>query len=329
MKIKNALILSAVSSLLSTALFSEDFNKARHNGKVGLRHGLNGVEAQGTDPERRVINEGEIKVEYDYTSKNLDLLKSGDVAIYANIKTGAKLLIPIYASYGAKTDDNCDCNLPNIGFDGINADVVAKMGNISNGPVFTMRNNLKLFGRDWRFFSEDRDGVGSSTSFSDRLLFGGDSSTQEQTTAELRHLLANPHQLVKSSSSSDTLTGSVFMNLGDFIFEGYLKGGIELASFNMIMPDSDFWIGSYGAGVVLMGKGKHARKSLQLDFERSANMNNTDKLQMSDQKLELGLDLGTTRLFVNNQQTLLDLPSEQLAQPHRINAFNFGIELEF
>ena len=58
-------------------------------------------------------------------------------------------------------------------------------------------------------------------------------------------------------------------------------------------------------------------------------MNNTDKLEMSDQKLELGLDLGTTRLFVNNQQTFLDLPSEQLDQPHRINAFNFGIELEF
>ncbi len=119
------------------------------------------------------------------------------------------------------------------------------------------------------------------------------------------------------------------MNLGDFIFEGYLKGGIELASFNMIMPDSDFWIGSYGAGVVLMGKGKNARKKLQLDFEKSSNLSQKDKLQMSDQKLELGLDLGSTRFFVNNQQTLLDLPSEDLAAPHRINAFNFGVEVKF
>ena len=58
-------------------------------------------------------------------------------------------------------------------------------------------------------------------------------------------------------------------------------------------------------------------------------MNNTDKLQMSDQKLELGFRPRRTRLFVNNQQTLLDLPSVDINQPHRINAFNFGIELEF
>ena len=258
----------------------------------------------------------------------IELLKESDVAIYVNIKTGAKLLIPIYASYGTETDDNCDCNLPNIGFDGINADVTAKFGDISNGPVFTLKNNLKLFGRNHRFFSEERDGVGGTQSFQDKLLFGSPDQNSSSTEAELKHLLANPHQLVKSSHSGDTLTAGMATKLGDFMFEGYLKGGIEFASFNMIMPDSDFVIGSYGAGILLRMKDR--RNKIGLDFEQMGNISNEDKLKMSQRKLELSLKLkDMPRFYINNQKTSLALPVEDLPSPHMINSFNFGVEFKF
>ena len=47
MKIKKCINLICRFFIISTAVFSEDFNKAQHNGKIGERHGLNGVEAQG------------------------------------------------------------------------------------------------------------------------------------------------------------------------------------------------------------------------------------------------------------------------------------------
>ena len=82
---------------LSLSSFADDFNKAQHKGSVGLRHGMNGVTVQGQEDgsEQRVINEGEFSAGYEYISKNMELLRKSDVAIYFNIKTGARLLIPI------------------------------------------------------------------------------------------------------------------------------------------------------------------------------------------------------------------------------------------
>lgn len=329
MSLNKKLMAPLILATLSFSSIADDFNKGYNEFSVGMRHGMNGVLVQGAeDSEQRVVNEGELQAGYKYVSKNIELLKESDVAIYVNIKTGAKLLIPIYASYGTETDDNCDCNLPNIGFDGLNADVTAKFGDISNGPVFTLKNNLKLFGRNHRFFSEERDGVGGTQSFQDKLLFGNPDQNSTSTEAELKHLLANPHQLVKSSHSGDTLTAGMATKLGDFMFEGYLKGGIEFASYNMIMPDSDFVIGSYGAGILLRLKDR--RNKIGLDFEQMGNISNEDKLKMSQSKLELSLELkDMPRFYINNQKTSLALPQSDLPSPHMINSFNFGVEFKF
>ena len=96
------------------------------------------------------------------------------------------------------------------------------------------------------------------------------------------------------------------VNLGDFMFEGYLKGGIEFASFNMIMPDSDFVLGSYGAGILLRMKDR--RNKIGIDYLHTSNLSNEDKLKLSQSKLEVSLKLkDMPRFFINNQQTTLGI----------------------
>ena len=335
---KKALFLLILSSLAFSVSAKDKKKKSSGKHAVSLTlegntHGVTAPTDEGADKDERKVGSGSFVLGYDYLTRPKVLLKKGKWGIFGTIGGGAKLYIPILkGSYRDEREENCEeCNGVNLNFGGIDLGL-RSVYKASDDVRFILDNQLKLGEFNLNGIGSDQDGVGRSSGAVDSLLFGNDGSSSQGITEEsLKYYMANPQQLVSSTYFKDELRLKGQVDLGDFTFEGFISGGIELTNFNMIAPDTNFLIGSYGGGFMIINNDhKSLFQGIDFKFVQKENISDTDQLKIASNKIDFGLDLGKFRAGMNFGDTSLTLPSvSDAGRSNQISAKSLGFDLGF